>query len=268
MNRVLIAAGLAVAFHAGLFWWGRDWTWAPAGTPGITTGILSLKLTTPPGAAAPEEEKAVAVGQSRPGPESKPTAAIDKPRQPGRQASEAPPVMEPALKTNDTTQAWLTTPAAEAEKVQTGGEPGPVTTAEESAFTEPANEPAMTRSSESSAAGAGKDNRQEEERNRKTAAANGTTGGLIAAEPLYRLNPPPPYPPAARQRHYQGTVLLEVLVDEGGKVGELRVARSSGHPLLDRAALNAVRHWRFEPGRRHGVNIAMWVQIPVRFVLD
>jgi periplasmic protein TonB len=261
MKRVLIAAGLAVAFHAGLFWWGRDWTWAPAGTPGITTGILSLKLTTPPGAAALEEEKAVATGQSSPGPESKPEAAIDKPRQPGRQAGEASPVMEPALKTSDTAKAGPTTPAAEAEEVQTEA-------AEKPAFMEPANESAMTLASESSAAGAGKDNRQEEERNRKTAASNGISGGLIAAEPLYRLNPPPPYPAAARQRHYQGTVLLDVLVDEGGKVGELRVARSSGHHLLDTAALNGVRHWRFEPGRRDGVKIAMWVRIPVRFVLD
>jgi periplasmic protein TonB len=267
MNRVLIAAGLAVAFHAGLFWWGRDWTWAPAGPSGITTGILRLKLTTPAGPAAPEEEKAVARRQISQGPESKPTAAIGKPRQPGRQASEAPPVMEPELKTNDTAQAQPTTPAAEAEEVRTEGEPGPVTTAEP-AFTEPANESATIRASESSAAGAGKGNRQEEERNRKTAASNDTTGGLIAAEPIYRLNPPPTYPPAARQRHYQGTVLLDVLVDEGGKVGELRVARSSGHHLLDTAALNGVRHWRFEPGRRDGVEIAMWVQIPVRFVLD
>lgn len=91
---------------------------------------------------------------------------------------------------------------------------------------------------------------------------------LVEAVPLYRENPPPLYPDLARRRGYEGVVLLEVLVTEEGGVSELRVARSSGHTLLDRAAEQAVREWRFEPGQRGDRPVAMRVRIPVRFRLQ
>ncbi|MDT8334426.1 MAG: energy transducer TonB, partial [Desulfurivibrionaceae bacterium] len=77
------------------------------------------------------------------------------------------------------------------------------------------------------------------------------------ARPLYRKNPPPEYPSLARRRHLQGTVVLEVSVSAEGAVEELRVEESSGHKVLDRAALRAVGDWLFEPGRRGGERIAM-----------
>jgi protein TonB len=45
------------------------------------------------------------------------------------------------------------------------------------------------------------------------------------------------------------------------------VFKSSGHTVLDRAALSAVRKWLFEPGTEGGTNKKMWVKIPVRFDL-
>jgi protein TonB len=87
------------------------------------------------------------------------------------------------------------------------------------------------------------------------------------ARPLYRKNPPPEYPALARRRHLQGTVVLEVSVSADGTVDELRVGESSGHKVLDRAALRAVGDWLFEPGRRGGERIAMRVMVPVRFDL-
>jgi protein TonB len=63
-------------------------------------------------------------------------------------------------------------------------------------------------------------------------------------------------------------VLLEVLVTEKGRVGERRVAESSGHELLDKAALQAVEDWRFSPGRRGHRAVAMRVLVPVRFQLQ
>ncbi|MFN2368935.1 MAG: energy transducer TonB [Desulfurivibrionaceae bacterium] len=87
------------------------------------------------------------------------------------------------------------------------------------------------------------------------------------ARPLYRKNPPPEYPSIARRRHLQGTVVLEVSVSAEGTVDELRVEESSGHKVLDRAALRAVGDWLFEPGRRGGERIAMRVMVPVRFDL-
>ena len=91
---------------------------------------------------------------------------------------------------------------------------------------------------------------------------------LREAAPLYQENPPPPYPPMARRRGYEGTVLLVVLVEKQGTVKDLRVLRTSGYPVLDQAALDAVRKWRFEPGRKGEEPVEMWVNIPVRFQLE
>jgi protein TonB len=64
-------------------------------------------------------------------------------------------------------------------------------------------------------------------------------------------NPPPDYPWHARRRGLEGTVAIAVSVDAAGMVEEAAVRRSSGHPILDAAALGAVRGWRFRngPGR-------------------
>jgi protein TonB len=85
--------------------------------------------------------------------------------------------------------------------------------------------------------------------------------------PLYDRNPPPVYPRVARRRNYQGTVLLDVRVSAKGTVVEVKVAQSSGYSVLDRSALNSVRHWLFEPARRGSRAIETWVQVPVRFEL-
>lgn len=87
------------------------------------------------------------------------------------------------------------------------------------------------------------------------------------ARPMYRENPKPEYPRLARRRAYQGTVVLEVLVDQEGRVVDLRVFASSGHQVLDRAAMKSVKTWLFEPGMRGDQRVAMWVRIPIRFQL-
>jgi TonB family protein len=88
------------------------------------------------------------------------------------------------------------------------------------------------------------------------------------AVPRYGDNARPAYPPMARLRGYQGVVVLlvEVLVD--GRVGQVGIRRSTGHEILDRAALEAVKTWRFEPGRREGRAVTMSVEVPVRFVFN
>ena len=87
------------------------------------------------------------------------------------------------------------------------------------------------------------------------------------ARPAYKDNPRPPYPKRARRRGYEGTVLLEVLVDRSGRVKKLRVLTSSGHQVLDRAALKSVNGWLFEPGMVGDEKVDMWVRVPVRFEL-
>jgi len=90
---------------------------------------------------------------------------------------------------------------------------------------------------------------------------------VVMAHPLYRENPPPEYPPLARRRQWEGTVVLEVLVSAEGRASNLAVHESSGHALLDEAALKAVKAWRFAPGRRGTAAVAMPVLAPVRFGL-
>ena len=77
----------------------------------------------------------------------------------------------------------------------------------------------------------------------------------------------PNYPSSARNRGIQGTTLLGVLVADDGRVAEVVVKQSAGHPDLDQAAADAVRRWRFEPARRGSEAVAMWVLLPVEFRL-
>jgi len=100
-----------------------------------------------------------------------------------------------------------------------------------------------------------------------TGAPGGTANAVIPARPRYRKNPPPPYPELARRRQMEGTVVLEALVNARGRVDNLAVHASSGHALLDNAALKAVRNWLFVPGKKGGVPMAMTVRVPVRFDL-
>jgi protein TonB len=101
------------------------------------------------------------------------------------------------------------------------------------------------------------------------AKSGGAPGGslLIRARPLYRQNASPPYPRRARRLGYEGLVMLKVLINENGRVDDLTVIQSSGHGVLDRAALSAVKNWLFEPGTEDGIKKKMWVRIPVRFDL-
>lgn len=62
-------------------------------------------------------------------------------------------------------------------------------------------------------------------------------------------------------------MLLEVFVSASGMVEEVKVATGSGYEILDEAALDAVRGWRFAPGLRNGQPAAMRVRVPVRFEL-
>jgi len=78
----------------------------------------------------------------------------------------------------------------------------------------------------------------------------------------------PTYPATARRLGAQGTTLLRVLVQDDGRVGDVQIQRSAGHPDLDRAAEEAVRRWRFDPARKGTQAVAIWVLLPVEFHLS
>lgn len=93
-------------------------------------------------------------------------------------------------------------------------------------------------------------------------------GAEMEREPAYLKNPAPVYPFRARQRGWEGVVLLDVLVNEQGLPAEIKLKRSSGHRVLDEAALEAVAKWEFKPASLGKLAFSAWIEIPVRFVLE
>jgi TonB family protein len=92
-----------------------------------------------------------------------------------------------------------------------------------------------------------------------------TTARITQAS--FRHAPPPEYPEAARRDGKEGQVLLRVLVDEQGRSKAVEISHSSGSDLLDRAATEAVKQWRFSPARNGDTPMPSWVRIPVNFRL-
>lgn len=84
----------------------------------------------------------------------------------------------------------------------------------------------------------------------------------------YLSNPKPPYPRLSRRLGEEGTVRLNILVNPDGSVARLELAQSSGHPRLDRSAMETVQSsWKFEPARQGGSPVAAWVIVPIQFTL-
>jgi TonB family protein len=75
----------------------------------------------------------------------------------------------------------------------------------------------------------------------------------------------PDYPAIAQQAGIEGTVKLLVLVGRDGHVADATVQTSI--PMLDDAALSAVRRWRFSPALSSGHPVAVWIALPVTFTL-
>lgn len=73
------------------------------------------------------------------------------------------------------------------------------------------------------------------------------------------------YPATLRQVGIGGTVSVLFHVDETGRVRATRLAESSGHPALDRAALEVSEVYRFSPALNRDRRVAVWVQIPIKF---
>lgn len=90
-------------------------------------------------------------------------------------------------------------------------------------------------------------------------------GASTPARPLPGATPAPRYPVSALRRGEGGEVLVRAEVGPDGVVTSVSLARPSGNRALDRAALDAVRRWRFEPARRDGVPTVDSVQVPIRF---
>ena len=80
-------------------------------------------------------------------------------------------------------------------------------------------------------------------------------------------NPKPRCPAVARRRGMEGRVMLLVEVNSNGRVLKVTVKKSSGHKILDKAALKAVNNWRFLPATRNGKTVIARLEVPIRFSL-
>jgi protein TonB len=115
----------------------------------------------------------------------------------------------------------------------------------------------------------------------------GSGASVLDALPRVALPPPPPsepvrpgghivpprkivdvqpiYPPLAQMAHVEGVVVLEAIIGTAGEVEDVRVLRSV--PLLDQAALDAVRQWRYTPTLLNGVPVRVIMTVTVNFKL-
>ena len=98
-------------------------------------------------------------------------------------------------------------------------------------------------------------------------ASKQTASSVIKARPLYQYNPKPEYPSLARQRGWEGVVSLLVEVKACGDVASVGLHESCGYKILDKAAVRAVKTWRFIPGTKDGRVVQSTIMIPVHFKL-
>jgi periplasmic protein TonB len=169
-------------------------------------------------------------------------------------------------------------PAKEPETVQPAPPPSPPAAAAEPSapVREPAVAPAPTTSFESGGGSVAAQLPAETSRGgtngdsaapSKSLAALPSDGVTQMAIPRGGYQVRPSYPSSARRLGIQGMTTLRVYVAADGRVGDVQVQESAGHPDLDNAAADAVKRWRFEPAKRGTEPVGVWVLLPVEFRL-
>lgn len=84
----------------------------------------------------------------------------------------------------------------------------------------------------------------------------------------YLNNPQPAYPEIASERGWEGKVLMKVHVQPDGKPDSVNVIKTSGHDVLDDAAVKTVKTWSFVPAMRGSTPVDGWVTVPITFNLS
>ena len=84
----------------------------------------------------------------------------------------------------------------------------------------------------------------------------------------YLNNPAPDYPPMSRRIGEEGRVLMKVLVTVEGSAAQVEIEKTSGSERLDKAAMAAVKQWRFITARKNNQPLSAYVLVPIKFALD
>jgi protein TonB len=97
-----------------------------------------------------------------------------------------------------------------------------------------------------------------------------SAGGTVGAQSQVKMidNTPPPYPPEARARGLEGRTVVLVSISADGFVADVKVHESSGHAILDNAALAYARTRRYIPARENNVPVPATALHPIRFRLS
>ena len=77
----------------------------------------------------------------------------------------------------------------------------------------------------------------------------------------------PEYPEEAEEADVEGTVLIKALVDSEGKVTKVKIGKSSGNELLDKAAVKSAYKCKFKPATQKDKPVATWISYSVKFNL-
>lgn len=83
--------------------------------------------------------------------------------------------------------------------------------------------------------------------------------------PDFSMNRPPSYPAEALRNGWKGEVLLKLTIHLDGTVTQVSIVKSSGYPILDEAAVRAVKSWRGVPTMQGGEPIIAQWELPIRF---
>ncbi len=89
-----------------------------------------------------------------------------------------------------------------------------------------------------------------------------------ASEADYAHTTPPVYPRRAIDKGQQGIVIVKALISTDGSPAKVTVYTSSGYELLDMSAINAVKEWSFKPSVLQNDQIASWILVPVKFMIQ
>ena len=87
----------------------------------------------------------------------------------------------------------------------------------------------------------------------------------LSEKPVVIKRVEPVYPELARKAGIEGRVIVKVLINTKGDVEKVEVIKS--HPLLDQAAIEAAKQFKFKPGKQRDRYVKVWMTIPFNFRL-
>lgn len=90
---------------------------------------------------------------------------------------------------------------------------------------------------------------------------------IVEKKPKPVIKPIPKYPKGAKKAGIEGSAFVQALIDVDGSVIDATILVSTGSKTLDKAALEAVRNAKYEPGEHEGEKVRTWLSVPIHFKL-